>query len=129
MNKFVVSVLSFTAGAVVMAMGVGYTNASRRVKKDKIRSLCNEAAAAPIKECKQAMDALHTEASDFICTYYSEQIAARHRMYNLGIAIDELQNKIKQLGINPEETQPSIDELEAQRMSIIDEIENIILDQ
>lgn len=129
MNKFVVSVLSFTAGAVAVAVGVGYVNASRRVKKDEIRSLCNKAAAAPIKECKQAMDALHTEASHFICTYYSEQIAARHRMHSLGVAIDELQNKIKPLGVNPKETQPSIDELEAERKSIIDEIENIILDQ
>ena len=129
MNKFVVSVLSFTAGAAVAAIGVGYVSVNRRVKKDEVRKLCDEAAVAPIMECKQALGELHTEASNFITTYYSEQVRARHAMCILGLTIDELQKKIELLSTSPAEAKTSIEELENERMLVIDQIENIILDQ
>lgn len=129
MNKFVVSVLSFTAGAAVAAIGVGYVSVNRRVKKDEVRKLVPVAAEAPIKECKQALDELHTEASNFITTYYSEQVGARHAMYILGLTIDELQKKIELLSTNPAEAKTSIEELENERKLVVDQIESIILDQ
>jgi hypothetical protein len=129
MNKIVVSLLAFTAGALAMATAVGYTHAGRKAQKDYIRKQCNKAAGATLEECGDELNVLHTCATVFMSTHYHSQTEARERLYNLGSRIDELKFKIKPLAVDPDAPGPTREELDVERTAIIDAIENIILDQ
>lgn len=129
MNKLVVSLLAFTAGALTMATAVGYTNAARKAQKDHLRKQCNKAAGVPLEECVEELNVLHTCATVFLSTHYNSHTEARQYLHNLGARIDELQFKIKPLAANPEALPLTREQLSAEREAIIDAIENIILDQ
>jgi hypothetical protein len=129
MNKFVIGLLAFTAGAFTMAAGVGYTQAARRTQKNELRKQCNTAAGVTLEECMPELGTLHTCASIFMRTHYNSQQAERQRLQQLGSRIDALGVKIKAVSVDPDAPVPSQAELDSERLAIINEIENIILDQ